>query len=636
MNALVIARRELAEKRFVFITAAVLVALPFLVSLLPFAAPFGRPNFVSIVGTVLAVGFTLGLAIVLGNSTVAREVGERRFSFYFSKPVAASAIWFGKVLAAAVLLTGCYLILILPVLAYSGFSPAVRWGGRFAPMSLTTGFLALALFLLAHAVSTAARSRSPLILADLALAMTAMGIASSLIRRLYVIGAIETAGWLGAAIAGGAALVVLLGGAWQLERGRIDLRRNHVALSQFVWSGMAIVLALAGAFILWAFSATPGDLTGEYMLRQAKTGPWLFVSGTTRGHGGLRGKFLVNAEDGRFYRYRPSGLYDAAAAFTADGRRAAFLTDTMSADVRELRTLELDGKSEPVATGITTGGRAGSLVLSDDGSRLALLDDGSLRVIDLPSRREVAVVRLDSSFSPARLYFASNDVVRLFAMPATRGMKQTQTLRIFEFDTTKRALTETGQQAFTGQSIYPAVSADGATLLVRTHDGTPDGGHVVVADAHSGATMATLPVTRRTDVFATAILGGGRVAYVTREANGHVLLRVTGRDGGVDLGEQQTVRIAGTAAPGMLVVGATPDPADAGGYASPRRWTGFVVDLDRGAIVRRESISPGMENLFAADPRVWPESAHHLFILNTVRPVFSTWNPLTGEKKPLL
>src|SRR5260370_34576724 len=116
MSALVIARRELAEKRFVFLTAAIVALQPFWVILMPSA--FGRQSILATVGGVLAIGFTGGLAVVLGVSTIGRDLADKRLSFYFAKPVSAQAIWYGKLAAALLMIAGSFAIIIGPVLLW--------------------------------------------------------------------------------------------------------------------------------------------------------------------------------------------------------------------------------------------------------------------------------------------------------------------------------------------------------------------------------------------------------------------------------------------------------------------------------------------------------------------------------------
>src|SRR5260370_42233864 len=103
MRAPVTSRRELAAKRFAFTSAAMLAVVPFAMMLLPGTSAFGSRSILVTVGAIGAIGFTLGLAIMLGVSTICRDLADKRLSFYFAQPVAAPAIWFGKRAAAVVM-----------------------------------------------------------------------------------------------------------------------------------------------------------------------------------------------------------------------------------------------------------------------------------------------------------------------------------------------------------------------------------------------------------------------------------------------------------------------------------------------------------------------------------------------------
>src|SRR5881394_32024 len=111
-GTLIIARREIVEKKFVFLTALALAVVPFAAALLPVRRTMGPSGVILGVSVAIAVSLTLGLAVVLGSSMVSRELTERRLSFYFARPVGAFSIWFGK-LGAALFTTLASLAIIL-------------------------------------------------------------------------------------------------------------------------------------------------------------------------------------------------------------------------------------------------------------------------------------------------------------------------------------------------------------------------------------------------------------------------------------------------------------------------------------------------------------------------------------------
>src|SRR5258708_9269373 len=170
MSALVIARRELAEKRFVFATAALLSLFPVaVVALVPRPMSGGRSFLVSM-GAMPAVGFTPGLATVLGVSTIGRDLADSRLSFYFAKPITAPAIWFGKLAAAIIMIGGSFAIILAPSLPFGTREWRTFWNLGLPELAVTAAVAALSLFLVSHVASPMGRSRSAFVLLDLGLA----------------------------------------------------------------------------------------------------------------------------------------------------------------------------------------------------------------------------------------------------------------------------------------------------------------------------------------------------------------------------------------------------------------------------------------------------------------------------------
>jgi ABC-type transport system involved in multi-copper enzyme maturation permease subunit len=634
MNTLVIARRELAEKRFVFLTAAGLLLVMPLLSLVHGATEWGSGAFIATVGGVAAIGYTLSLAILLGASVIGRDLSDKRLSFYFAKPVSASSIWFGKVLASLILMVACFLVLMAPVFLLALDAWRSSWNVNLGAMTALVALLSVALFVGSHVISTMARSRSARIVLDGILAFAACAIATLLVRRIYSHDAIDLAIGLAIGMAVATIVALLFSGAWQLERGRADRQRNHIELSKFVWTSVAIVLALGAAFVAWVTLATPRSLTGFRQAVQATNGPWLFVEGGASLRPGYRAKFLVDSNDGTWYRYRPAGQYRLRAAFTADGRHAAYFADApRTASRLQLYTLDLEGKPEPVDTGITVSPRAGTLVLSDDGSRAAMVEDQTVRVVDLATKRTIGAARIP--VANTHMFFVSNDLLRIYSTAYDGGgAAQRATLRIFEFDAVRHALRETTAAPLVAHTIRATVSADGTTMLLGMHegaDGGPSGGaRLVLADARTGQPSITIPVARRVEIFGAGLLDGNRIAYVSREADGHGLLHVTGIANPIDLGPLQHGQVLGEPAPGKLVVAAVISGDD-----GPRRVSeSLLVDLARGAVERRETNAGMSLGTFGAiDPRVARRIDPQFVFFRSDSLV--RWNALTGETKRL-
>ncbi|HEX3581241.1 MAG TPA: hypothetical protein VH087_05740, partial [Thermoanaerobaculia bacterium] len=115
---LAIARREIEERAFVFVAAIAIALVSPIALLTPYGSLGDRKSVVVILAFVLAVAFTWGLALILGATVVGRELSERRLSFYFTRPVSGSAIWFGKLIAAIALLIASFAIVSAFPLAF--------------------------------------------------------------------------------------------------------------------------------------------------------------------------------------------------------------------------------------------------------------------------------------------------------------------------------------------------------------------------------------------------------------------------------------------------------------------------------------------------------------------------------------
>lgn len=629
MNALVIARRELAEKKFVLFTAAAISPISLLIALLPSWGGIKRADLIATCAGIAAIGFTLSLAVLLGASMIGRDLSEKRLSFYLAKPLSARAIWFGKVVAAAVLLLGCLGILMLPAYLAASDAWSSNWNVNLGSLTALVLVLALALLVVSHTASTMVRSRSPRIAVDAVLAVAAFALGAVLVRTIFRSDALGLSAAFAIGMVGSVVVALFFAGAWQLERGRADRRRNHIELSKFLWTSTAIVLALGAAFVAWVTGATPHSVRGFVETQPAMSGDWMFVESDAALRPGYRAKFLINANDGSWYRYRPAGRYQLRAAFTADGRHAAYLADTArSSSHLDLYTLTLDGKPEPVDTGLAIGTHSGGLVLSDDGSRLALIEDRNVRVIDLATKRTIGAARLQGD--RLQMFFVTNDVLRLYVTEAGGSAAiQHWSMRIFELNTATHSLRETSAAPLVGHTILPLVAPDGATMLVRMHDAMPGSGRLVFADARTGQVDATIPVARRADIYGAALIEGNRAVHISIEPNGHGLLHVSGDPRAIDLGNVGYTHILELVAPDKLLI-ASSAKVDAPGSS----MQSIVVDLARGVVERRDA-DRGLPLLtFApADPRVSYAPRAHFIAMRGDRLV--RWNALTGETKAL-
>lgn len=597
-HVLVIAGRELAEKRFVFLAAIAFALLAALLPLVPGVHSNPR-DVIALTSMILTGGFTAGLAGILGASMVGRDVSAGRLSFYFARPVTGSAIWFGKLAAAAVLVVASFAIIILPAL--------IATGGRLArtPIEVvqilpTLAVAAVAFFFVAHALSTMIRSRSMLIGADFAAAIATSFVLWQLARPL--LGALSALNALLIGFAAALLVVLVAAGAWQLADGRTDRRRSHAAFSTALWGGVAVALVLAAGYLGWILSATPRDLGRVVRLDVSPRGAWVVVRGVARHRFDFEPVFLMNADSGEARRIAQS--WDAY--FSADGSK--FLD--VGQDGTRLEVVIRDSATgRATATDVAVPRYGALMAATDDLARFAVVEHGLLSVYDVASRRALGSAR--PPVAPALMYFASPDVVRFYAF--TSGQ-----VSAWDFDTAHRALRTNG--AFETQAIAFRVTADGARVVMQEPHA------IVIRDARTLRPIESLPM----DASYVDVLGDGRILGF----DSHVL-RVAGTPGAIDLGAGH---VSAWRDLGAGLVSAWRDlgggKVAVGMMMGRARWI-ELVDVDRGVVVRRDAglMLPSKKFSACADPRAMQWSPN-LIVLRGASVV--RWNALTGETKVLV
>ena len=376
-STLAIAQRELIEKRFVFVAAVAFLALALVIPFMPGVHAGERAGALVIVSLVLATAFSLGLSAILGSTIIGREMSDGRLSFYFSKPVPATSIWWGKLLAALALIVVCFAIVAVPAFLVGSMREVHRWASTPQDM-LTTALLvvvsAFGLFLLSHVIGTFVRSRSVWFLFDF-VAVSVCGAAVWILGRLLFAGfAIQLMYALGVTFAALAALAITAAGAWQVSRGRTDRKRSHMELSRFLWSAIGCVLLLLSAYVVWVISVPlSGVLNPEFV--QARNGSWSMIEGRTKNLD-YRAAFLYNLTDGRSVRISEATPW--MFRFSADGSTAAWMTKA------GLNVVHLNAaKVEPVLTRVTGDALYG---ISEDGSRATVRGGDVVTIYDLRSQ----------------------------------------------------------------------------------------------------------------------------------------------------------------------------------------------------------------------------------------------------------
>ncbi|HEV7486672.1 MAG TPA: hypothetical protein VGQ65_13425 [Thermoanaerobaculia bacterium] len=605
-KALVIAAREFEEKRFVAYAAVAFAILPFILAAIPGINGKSPRDVLAMSSLIFGTTFAVALGVISGASFIGRDLSDGRMSFYFSRPVSALSIWFGKLTAAILMIVGTFAFIIIP----SRLAAGTAWEHILNLEMWDAAFLlgiALAVFLIAHVIGTFARSRSPLIVLDFAAAVICGVVIGLLIVPLMAGQAFTLVRGLAIALGIATVIAIIGGGAWQLERGRTDRRCNHLALSQFLWGTMAIALLLAAAYVAWVVSVKPGDLTGNVQATRSTSGPFAVITGTSKGRADYHPAFLLNSEDSSITRVDPWAAW--LTRYTRDGR-SAVMPRRAGAGIFADLVIYTRGRSEPADTGLTI--KDDSYVVSDDASRIATISFPTLSVYDVAQKRSLASVRLpDAMYLHA--FFVTNDVVRIF-LNVRDGMK------IVELDLRARGLRETGFIP-SGNAIgaYPDSSA--AHMLLRSIHGDT----LTLNDARTGAPIKIL--VSGTQLKTARYLRDGRIAVIDGP-NSAVVLHILAADGrpqrAVPLGAKQWTTLIGD--DGARVVLTDVDET------SGKRML-ESINIDRGAIEHREPIRDWVPS-GVFDPRPPIEPLREVFYVGDGGHILA-WNPATGGKRAI-
>lgn len=570
---LAVARREIEEKRFVFLAAAV-------ASLAPLAVPIVRGmrgahaaevrDWAAVVGAA-----TLGaaLAIALGSTTIATDLAERRLGFYFSRPISGFALWAGKLGAACLLALATAAIVYLPTLATNGGRVILLDLPRQSPLIFVGGVAAVVLLM--HAGNILMRPRSPLLAFDMA-ALVVLSLAVIFIAqrffRAFALEAIQTA-TRGLLVVTGVALLVA--GLLAVLHGRSDSRAAHRALSATLWGILAAgVVAMAG-YGEWVFSVSPQNLSKISFVKPAPKGSWVALAGEARG---WEPTFLFDTATGRFQR---TGAYWRQARISPDGALGVWF-EPSGEGLFDIVTWKLDdAASRPVRTKLSLPG-VQDLFLSEHGERLATISGGVLSVWDLKTGAGLGSARVgdEHSFTPGFFFDAKRIRIRRF----NSSESQTQVL---EFDIPTKTLATIAVVKGVDAVAALLANTSGDRMLVREKS------RITLREGNTGAVIATLSERGPTSQAFARFVSDGRIAVAVsegptdskvQERKRTVRVEVFTHDGRLErtiaIPGQAAITLGGEAAPGKLVVAAGRDSND------QRSRTIFLADLSTGDVRR--------------------------------------------------
>jgi hypothetical protein len=550
-TAWTVAAREFESKKNVLWAGFAAALLAFLSPLVPGASRVDPAEVRAFVVLFLASSLAVGSAILVGSTMFGTDLAEKRASWYFSRPIPPTSLWWGK-------LAGGMAVVLLATTAAA--VPALI-GGRLRIITVVftqpidaAVFLALAtvlvfsLIVLGNAVSVALRSHSLWLLLDAA----GLAVTGSLLwivaRLLLRAGATWAWATCGIVMAGVAIVALVLAGWRQVSAGRIDPKASHRELSTTLWAIVGASAALCAAWALWATSYSPSDIVKPWIALPS-SGRWLVAEGWVRGRGeSFPGVVLTDSGSGRFVRLSP--LYTVS--LSRDGKRAAWAEPDGARhwDPATVMTLDLeDPSARPVASKIVVSNRKEllGLVLSPDGSRAALIVGDNLAVHDVATGAILASARFPEMGAKGRnVFFESPSVLKIYSS----YVSDSQSSGIWRFDVGAKRLEKTGAIDCSGaKATFLRLSPTGDRFLV----GSGKAGFRLVdgLDGHHLTTLA--PAEEGTGILRALFLSDGRVAVGTND-KGLATLRFFSREGlperAVPLGPATNLRLGGEISPG--------------------------------------------------------------------------------------
>jgi hypothetical protein len=582
---LAVAERELRERRAVFAAALLAGVMALATPMVPWLGHGSFRDQCGVMALIIATAFSLGLGVTVGASMISRDLRERRLGFYFGRPIAGSALWFGKLAAALLLVLGAAALTLLPAILVGALPADLLPHDRIPLLAAAAAVGALLLLVLAHAAAIAARSRSLLVLLDLVLTLAVAGVVVAASLRLTVERAAEGLVY-GLVAFGILALAALLAAGWvQVAVGRTDHRRGHRALSLTLWGVLGIgALSFAG-YTWWFLAMSPRDLEAIYETEAAPRGPWLAITGRAWGRGDYEPTFLLDALSGRSVRLAAAAPGMGDIVFSADGRRAAWVAWPGLGHNAPAEVVTFDitaDDAHPVGTTIFltwTRGDSGNLTLSPDGGRVAVRDAGMLCVYETLSGKQLVAVRMPDSAALTREVFLGADRLRILGLPAAAHGVDRVDIAILELDIPTKRLEETGRIRDVARSaLFFLRDGGGQKLLLRDQrDGTRALG---LFDGRTGAPVATLAACGLDTGCQGTMLADGRV--VVGDAGPHgarlrVFLPTGEEEKTIGLPPARAIRLGLEPTAGKLVVALGPDR-----LAALSDYATLVVDLTRG------------------------------------------------------
>jgi ABC-type transport system involved in multi-copper enzyme maturation permease subunit len=551
--------REIGVRRELFLLAGAGAVIAGIVPFLPGveAADDVLLRTVASIVTALSLGWLL--AVVLGATLIGGELADGRAGFFFARPLSSRAIWFGKVAAAIVIVWTCEAIGLLPSLHGGGiyqFLTAENLG-----LAALVGFLVmpLLLLLLAHAIGIMVRARTAWVFLDLAGVAVFVTIGWLAALPLLSLHAVLASWVVGGLLAASLVVALFVGGVVGTAVGRIDLRRTHGALSLALWATLAVCLAGVTAASGWLRDFGPPEFDDVDVLTLEPNGRWVEVVGGAPKRLDVRRRCLVSTSDNRWISL-PGGAANfwREVVYSRDGATAVWLGKGLGEKPRALLWADLSRPDPSARSSNLVVSPEAVFVLSTDGSRLAILEEGMLSVYELADERLLKAVRLPEQLHRGSIFFDSPWALRILART---GGDDVHSLLIAEVDTTSGDVALTGEIKELPEESWFVADSGLDHLVMWTRSKALEHRVYSVYDGRNGALIEGLG-----GAGFRSFLSDGRMVVLQRDNDGRATLEVR-RVGEEDrlvheLVAGEDARISGEAVPGGVVITRFEDPSD--------------------------------------------------------------------------
>lgn len=551
--------RDIAARRELFLLA---VAAAILISLLPFLpniVDYEKTDVRTVASGVGALAFGCIFALLFGATIFGNDLSEGRLGFFFSRPVSGFAIWWGRLLAAMALVWMVEIIVLMPALYHEGMRLVSSRDVTDWLTILAYVVVPLLFFLLAHSLSILVRAGTPWLFLDLGGAIVVAIFVWLNLRPIFEIGA-PIAMWVVAGAFIAALLISLsIGGAMGVSVGRVDLRRAHGAQSLALWSTMAICLAAITVYGGWLRNFGPREFNDVDVITVAPDGGWVEAVGGAKGRLDVKRRYLISTTGNRWLPLpvRSNGFQDGA-RYSSDGSAAIWRGGGPASEPRTLWWADL-GRPDPMArpTSLLVSDQA-ALTLSVDGTRLAILEDGTVSIYELGEERLVKAIRLPEGLHRVAVVFIDSNKLRLFARI---DVDDAQSVLIAEIDLAVGELVRTGAIPGLEEIIWFAVDAAAEHMIVSSRTAVDLVSTKALYDAVDGSFIRYLD----TAGF-PRFLQDGRIILASEREDGSITMVIEAVEGEGRIVHTLRAafgsRVNGEAVPNGVVVSHLVDPSD--------------------------------------------------------------------------